>query len=196
MMHGSAVGLLIRVAVLAIVASLAVACTNVAMSGAQAVYNHKHIEKSVTDTYITMQATHAINRPSYKGTSIDIATLNGEVLLSGEAPEAWQKEDAARRIERIDGVQHVYNMIRISNPASPLVRASDAWVTTKVKSQLIASNDLDATKIKVVTSNGRVFLMGTVLPEEADAAVDIASNTGGVTSVVKMFSYIKISKKL
>jgi len=195
MRHGQAVGILKRVAILTLAASLATACTNVAMTGAQAVYNHKHIEKSVSDQYITMQATHVLNRPSYKGTNIDIATLNGEVLLTGEAPEEWQKEEAARRINQIDGVLHVYNMIRVSAPSSALVRMSDAWVTAKVKSQMIASAELDATKVKVVTENGRVFLMGTVLPDEADAAIYIASNTRGVTSVVKMFSYIKITKK-
>lgn len=190
-------GIAKRVWVLVVAASFltVTGCANVAVTGAQAVYNHKHIEKSVSDQYITLQATHALNRPSYKGTNIDIATLNGEVLLTGEAPEEWQKEEITRRIAQIDGVQRVYNMIRVSAPSSALVRMSDAWVTAKVKSQMIASAELDATKIKVVTENGRVFLMGTVLPDEADAAIYIASNTRGVTSVVKMFSYITISKK-
>jgi osmotically-inducible protein OsmY len=38
--------------------------------------------------------------------------------------------------------------------------------------------------------------MGILLPEQADAAVEAASNTAGVRSVVKIFSYMKISKKL
>jgi hypothetical protein len=36
--------------------------------------------------------------------------------------------------------------------------------------------------------------MGIVLPEQADAAVDLAGNTEGVLSVVRVFSYMKISK--
>lgn len=187
---------LTRIVIVLIMTGTMAACTDVAVSGAQAAYNHKSIEKKINDQYISMQATHQLNRPRFSDTNIDIATLNGEVLMAGQVPEAWQKEEAEQRIKGIDGVTHVYNMLTVSSPTSALVRASDAWITAKVKSQMIASSDLDATHVKVVTERGRVFLMGTVLPEEADAAIDIASNTAGVSSVVKMFSYMKISKKL
>ena len=196
MMQGTASGIFTRILVVSMMASLMGACADVAVTGAQAAYNHKSLQKSINDHYITMQATHQLNRPRFKTTNIDIATLNGEVLLTGQAPQEWQKQEAEQRISAINGIKHIYNRISIASPSSSLVRASDAWLTTKVKSKLIASNDLDATRIKVVTERGTVYLMGTLLPEEAEAAVDIASNTDGVTSVVKMFSYMKITKKL
>ena len=186
---------LTRIIIVLIMTGSMAACTDVAVSGAQAAYNHKSIEKKINDQYISMQATHQLNRPRFSNTNVDFATLNGEVLMAGQVPEAWQKAEAEERIKQIDGVTHVYNMLSISSPTSGLVRASDAWITAKVKSQMIASSDLDATHVKVVTERGTVFLMGTLLPEEADAAVEIASNTAGVTSVVKMFSYMKITKK-
>lgn len=182
-----------------VIAALALgisACTNVAVTGAQAAYNHKQLQSNISDQYISMQAIHALNRPMFSNTNMDIATVNGEVLMVGQAPEEWQKQRAGEFINKIDGVKQVYNLVSISAPSSALTRMSDAWITTKVKGKLIASNDLDATRIKVVTERGTVFLMGTVRPEEADAAIDIASNTQGVTSVVKMFSYMKITKQL
>lgn len=184
-----------RIVFIAIMTGMMAACTDVAVSGAQAAYNHKSIEKKISDQYISMQATHQLNRPRFSNTNVDFATLNGEVLMAGQVPEAWQKTEAEERIKQIEGVTRVYNMLTISSPTSALVRASDAWITAKVKSQMIASGDLDATHVKVVTERGTVFLMGTLLPEEADAAVEIASNTAGVSSVVKMFSYMKITKK-
>jgi len=60
---------------------------------------------------------------------------------------------------------------------------------------MIASNDLDGSQIKVVSENGTVYLMGIVPPKEADVAVDIASSTEGVAEVVKMFSYMIITRK-
>lgn len=195
MMQGAASGIFTRIFIIAMMAGMMSACADVAVSGAQAAYNHKSLEKSINDQYITMQAIHQLNRPRFKNTNIDIATLHGEVLMAGQVPEEWQKQEAEARIKQIDGVEHVYNMLSIASPSSSLVRASDAWITAKVKSQLIASSDLDATRVKVVTERGTVFLMGTVLPEEADAAIDIARHTDGVTSVVKIFSYMKITKK-
>lgn len=183
-----------NILVITMLASALTACTNVAMSGAQAAYNHKSLQNNVQDQYITMQAIHVLNRPRFNDANIDIATANREVLLAGQVPKAWQKEEAEQRVAQIPNVDHVFNMLSVSSPASSLVHASDAWITAKVKSKLIASNDVDATRVKVVTERGRVYLMGIVLPEEADAVVDIASNTHGVTSVVKLFSYMRITR--
>jgi osmotically-inducible protein OsmY len=180
--------------VVLLVVGLLSACANVAISGAQAVYNHKALEKNLNDHVIALKATHTLNRPRFKDTNISVAVLNADVLLSGEAPEAWQKEQARELVSKIDGISHLYNLITVSGRASALSQASDTWITAKVKSKIIASYDIDATRVKVVTEKGVVFLMGTVLPEEAEAAADIASTTDGVTSVVKLFSYMKISK--
>ena len=107
-----------------------------------------------------------------------------------------KKTQLGELVQKIDGVQQVHNYVAISGSASALSRAADTWLTTKVKSKIIASGDIDATRIKVVTERGTVYLMGTLTPDEADAAVDIASTTDGVTSVVKLFSYMKITKTL
>jgi osmotically-inducible protein OsmY len=59
-----------------------------------------------------------------------------------------------------------------------------------VKSALSASESSDATRIKVVTENGVVYLMGLLTRAEADAAVDIARDIHGVQKIVKVFEYI------
>lgn len=64
-----------------------------------------------------------------------------------------------------------------------------------MKVKLIASEEVDATRIKVVTENGVVYLMGILPSEEAAEAASLASETEGVRSVVKIFSYVRISKK-
>ncbi len=173
-----------------------VSCTNMAISGAQAVYNHKSIENSVTDTVISLKATHVINHPRFKDTNISIAVLNKEILLSGEVNEPWQKAKAGELIGKIAGVERVYNYLAISGPSSSLSQAADSWVTAKVKSKIIASRDIDATHIKIVTERGTVYIMGIMTPDEAADAKYIASTTDGVTSVVSLVSYMKITKTL
>ena len=83
--------ILIRVLVLFVMAFAVAACTNVAISGAQAVYNHKSLENSVNDQVIAFKANHVINHPRFEGTNISIAVLNREVLLSGEVNNDRQK---------------------------------------------------------------------------------------------------------
>lgn len=171
-------------------------CVNVATTGAQAVYNRHSLEKNFSDQYTTMRAFQALNYKTdeFKDCNISITTYNKEVLLAGQAPSEWQKLKAAQIVKSIPNIDEVHNLIKISSPSSTLTRISDAWLTTKVKAKLIASDDLDATQIKVVTENGTVYLMGILKPDEADAAVELASNTDGVLNVVKLFSYMRITK--
>ena len=183
------------VGILGVMSSMT-ACTNVAVSGAQAIYNHKSLQDNINDTVMALRATHVLNHPQFDDAKISIATLNSEVLLTGEAPQPWQKERATELVNKVKGVKGVYNYITYSSPASALSQASDAWLTTKVKGKIIASYNIDATRIKVVTEKGKVYLMGTLTPEEAEEVMTIANTTDGVRSVVKLFSYIKLTKTL
>ena len=173
-------------------------CMNAAVTGAQTVYNRQSLQKNFKDQYISLQAYQKINNvdnKEFKNANVTVATYNREVLLTGQVPEVWQREKAEALVKKIPDVEKVYNLIKIASPSSTLIRISDAWLTTKVKAKLIASNDVDATQVKVVSENGTVYLMGILPPDQADAAVNIASSTAGVESVVKIFSYITISKR-
>lgn len=173
------------------------ACMDVASTGVQAVYNRHSIQKTWDDQYITMQAYQALyhRTKEFNNANITISTYHREVLLAGQAPYAWQKIKAEQVLKTIPKVKEVYNLITIANPSSTLTRLSDTWITAKVKAKMLASNDVDATMVKVVTENGVVYLMGILQPDEAEAAVDLARNTDGVLGVVKMFSYVTITKK-
>lgn len=60
---------------------------------------------------------------------------------------------------------------------------SDTWITTKVKTELLASSDVSGTDITVETVNGVVKLSGTASKAQADKAKSIAKNIDGVKSV-------------
>ncbi len=188
--------ILLRSSFLLTLASLLASCTTVATSGASALYNHQSIEKSVNDEYITMRSYQAIDIDSdhFKNANINVSTFNRMVLLSGQAPTAEQKMAAEELVRKIGGIDQVYNWITVEKPASQIARANDVWLTAKIKAKMLASSDLDSSQVKVVTENRRVFLMGILRPQAAKAAVNVASTTSGVEQVVKIFSYLNLSK--
>ena len=60
----------------------------------------------------------------------------------------------------------------------------DSWITTKVKSEMIADTEVKANNINVETSKGVVTLTGTAATsQESDKAAQIARGIKGVTSV-------------
>lgn len=70
---------------------------------------------------------------------------------------------------------------------------SDQWITSKVKSQLLADPVASALRINVDTHKAIVTLNGTVGTQaEADRAVEIARSTKGVADVV---SNLGVAKK-
>jgi osmotically-inducible protein OsmY len=155
------------------------------------VYDHRTLSKTVEDTKISnkiankMKSIPALSQDSH----IEVTVFNYIVLLTGETPNEASKERAGQLAENTADVKKVYNQITIQGPTSSLTRTSDSWITTKIKSQMLATDDLKSSSIKVVTENGVVYLMGIVNRAQADIAVDIARNISGVQKVMKIFTY-------
>lgn len=121
---------------------------------------------------------------------INVTSFNGVVLLTGETvtPELRQRAEAL--VEALPRVRKVYNEIKVDKPAPLSSRTGDTWITTKVKAKLLANESVDGTRIKVVTDRGVVYLMGLVTRGESNLATSIASDTGGVTRIVRVFEYL------
>ncbi len=61
---------------------------------------------------------------------------------------------------------------------------NDTWITTKVKTELLAAEDVSGLDIKVETTNGEVKLSGRVDNQaQIDKAVSVARGIKGVSKV-------------
>ena len=93
-----------------------------------------------------------------------------------------------------DSLQPLLLRLRLHNQGQPIglgEASNDTWITTKVRSQLLTSDLVKSSNVKVTTENGEVFLMGLVTEREAKAAADIASRVSGVKRVTTAFTFIK-----
>jgi osmotically-inducible protein OsmY len=123
---------------------------------------------------------------------INVSVFNGMVLLSGEATSETYRARAGDIARQQEKVRRVYNELTIAAPSSYMTRSSDSWITTKVKSSLVGLDieGFDPSRVKVVSENGTVYLMGLVYHAEANATVARAQQVGGVQRVVKLFEYL------
>ncbi len=120
---------------------------------------------------------------------INVVSYNAIVLLTGETPNETLRSRAADVAKNNDKVKRVYNALKIMKPTTFRSRNNDAWITTKVKTQLLGKREIGALRIKVVTENASVFLMGIIPKEQADLAASTASRVTGVRRVIKIFEY-------
>ncbi|GAL24025.1 21 kDa hemolysin precursor [Vibrio variabilis] len=96
----------------------------------------------------------------------------------------------------MSGVKRVYNQIRIKQPLSFTQISNDSWLTTKVKSALLTDERLNGVKVKVITEDSEVFLLGYVSKEHADVATELARNVSGVKQVIRAFQFSEQQEKL
>ncbi|MBT6077854.1 MAG: BON domain-containing protein [Oceanospirillaceae bacterium] len=123
-------------------------------------------------------------------THLNVTSYNYLALITGEAPNEALKLVAEKLVKNIDNVRAVYNEVQISAPSAVLSRSSDSLITTKVKTRMVGETGFPANRIKVVTENGVVYLMGLVTQAEGEWAVRVASNASGIQRIVKVFEYI------
>ncbi|MGP4123039.1 MAG: division/outer membrane stress-associated lipid-binding lipoprotein [Sodalis sp. (in: enterobacteria)] len=113
---------------------------------------------------------------------------HGKILLTGQAPDPELAKRAKQIAMGVNGATEVYNEIRQGHPLSLGRMSIDAWITTKIRSQLLASDAVKSFNVKVTTENGEVFLLGLVSNAEGKAAAEIASKVNGVKHVTTAFT--------
>ncbi|HGO5824060.1 TPA: division/outer membrane stress-associated lipid-binding lipoprotein [Mannheimia haemolytica] len=145
----------------------------------------------VDDEILEEKVAYNINKDEQikQEARINVVAYNGKVLLIGQSPSMDVVETAKNLAAGAEGVTEIYNEIRQGEKIGFGQITQDSWITTQVKSKLLVNGEVKATEVKVVTENSEVFLMGKVSQAQADAAAEAARNVGGVTKVVKVFSY-------
>ena len=86
-------------------------------------------------------------------------------------------------------MRKVHNELQVMEPSSLLVRSNDTLITSKIKTLMLADASVSSARIKVITENGVVFLLGIVTRAEGASATNVVANASGVQKIVKLFEY-------
>lgn len=156
--------------------------------GISSATDSRTVGTQVDDQAIEIKVITALKREDrLSGTRIQVVSFNRSVLLIGQVPTTNLAGLAASITRDIEGVQRVHNELRTAPVIGMKTISNDSWLTSKIKAKFVTDETVDANKIKVVTENGEVFLMGLVDRNMARVAIDIARNTNGVDRVIDAF---------
>ena len=172
-------------------------CIGQIWTGASTVYNRHSLYKHLSDFQLSANASRAIYKDkTFKRSDciIDIAVLNGDILLAGHVPTAALKAEAIGRVRSLHEYRRLFNQISVGPSNDNRLR--DDWITTKLRSKIIANSNLDPNSFKVVTSDFIVYLMGDVHPDQARKVIYMARTCAGVKRVVTLFKYYHLSDQL
>ena len=170
----------------------AVATIAAVTAGATVISDRRTFSKQIDDHSIEFIAHNELlkNKALAKNTNINIVSVNGVVLVVGQAPNSYLRDLVIKTIKTTPDIVSIHNQIRIRPITSITTQSNDVWLTSKVKSTLLACGEVNGKDVKVVTENAEVFLLGLVSVKEADLVVEIVRNISGVDRVIKAFEYI------
>lgn len=140
--------------------------------------------EQVSDAAITTKVKAALAADATTNPlRVDVDTNEGVVRLSGRVDEATNRRRAEEVARNVDGVRRVVNDIQVGEQ-SVSQTVDDKFITTKIKSKLTVSGDVNPFNIDVDTVNGVVTLSGRVAKAEAKAEAErLARETEGVREV-------------
>lgn len=150
------------------------------------------VAQKVLDESIETKAVVNIRaaRDAFDDAKFSVVAYNGYVLICGQVPTKGMIGEAADIVRKIDGVRRIYNELTDSPNSTTEADATDAWLTTKVKTALLAHSDTPSLRVKVVTENSIVYLMGLLTPEEAQRVKEVAAEVSDVKKIVGLFELI------
>lgn len=170
----------------------AVATVVAVTAGVTMVADRRSFSKQIDDQTIEFTAHNELAKQKAlsNNTNLHVVSMNGTVLIVGQAPNSYLRELAITTVQGVSDIVSIHNQIRIGSITAVTTQSNDIWLTSKVKSALLAAEDVHAKDIKVITENSEVFLLGLVTKEEAEIVVEITRNISGVSQVFKAFEYI------
>jgi osmotically-inducible protein OsmY len=194
------ISLLRRLFITSLIASQISACAIVAVGGVTAgavvLADRRAPGVQAIDKGIELEAGNALAKRFGDNAHINVTSFNQKVLLTGEVMDADIKGEAGAYVKAMKNARSVFNELVIGPSSSYTSRANDSYLESKIKTQMIFTDQLPSNSMAIVAEGSSVYLMGILTQSEADLAKKIASNTNGVKDVYVYFDIISQEEKV
>lgn len=168
-------------------------CLGSIWTGASLVYDRHNVYRKLDDYSLSVNAGHALfydRLYQHVECTLDLAVFNGDILLAGHVPTQELRTEAIRRLEKLP-YRRFFMQVAVNKKESDGIE--DTWITTKIRSQIVADADIDPNQFKIITVDNIAYVMGDVKPSEAKKVINIARSTKGVIRVVTLLKYYNLS---
>ncbi len=147
------------------------------------------------DVGIEFEAGNQLSKRFGDNAHINVTAFNQKVLLTGEVKDEKIKADAGSYVSSLKNARAVFNELVVGPNSEYSARANDAYLSSKIKTQMIFTNDLPSNSMNIIAEGTNVYLMGILTQSEAEEAKRIASHASGVKEVYAYFDIISDAEK-
>lgn len=98
---------------------------------------------------------------AYPDSNIEVTVFNNQVLLTGQVSKASIKKSAFKLVSKSEGVHSVSNHLSVGTKESTKQTLKDSAITTKAIGELATISGVKSTEVKIVTTSGVIYLLGS-----------------------------------
>src|SRR5882672_1500972 len=133
-----------------------------AAGGGYAVAQERGVDGATNDMAIkTSIEAQLIRRDPQLQAGITTTVFGGRVLLTGRTASPELKAAADQIASSTQYVRALHDEIEVAPPEGAWDDAKDAWITTRVRSEMVIDPDIRSVNYTIDTANGAVYLIGS-----------------------------------
>lgn len=123
-------------------------------------------------------------------TDVEITVFEGDVMLNGAIPNIDNIDEILEIVWNVDGVQRVYNYLRLEKPSDIIETSQDAIIAASIRTQLSLTQGVTSVNYKITVDDNIVYMLGIAKnPEEYSAVLAAIQSTDGVQKVISNVRY-------
>lgn len=129
--------------------------------------------------------------PRFKQSRVNIESFHGNVLLTGQVPDANLKKLAEDNLKAMSEVKVIHNYITVGEQATYSTIMQDIAVTGNTKGLIMRAPVISDNKVLLHTENGVLYVMGRLNNAELADLNKVLQNVGNVTKIITLIDNVE-----
>ncbi|SLN17895.1 BON domain-containing protein [Oceanibacterium hippocampi] len=170
-------------------------CASAVIGGGAAVgvtaAQERSIGNAVDDIGIKLEINHLLlQKDQVLFTNVSVDVVEGRVLLTGDVALPEHRVEAARLAWQAEGVREVLNELQVDDRSTVMDIAKDVWITTQLRTEMIADLEIRDINYTVETVNGIIYLIG--IARDDGELRRVTSRARNIRGVRKVISHVRL----
>ena len=130
----------------------------------------------------------------FKQARVNIESFHGNVLLTGQVPDAHLKQLAEDNVRAMTDVKTVHNYITVGNQIGYSTIMQDTTVTANTRGLIMKAAVVSDSRVRIHTEDGILYVMGRLNSAEIKDLNQILEQVGNVTKIITLIDNVEESR--
>ena len=130
----------------------------------------------------------------FKQSRVNIESFHGNVLLTGQVPDAHLKQLAEDNLRAMTDVKTVHNYITVGNQIGYNSIMQDTTVTANTRGLIMKAVVVSDSKVRIHNEDGILYVMGRLNQAEINDLNQVLQQVGNVTKIITLIDNVEQSR--